>query len=408
LALALSGGCAFGPKALENTHGRYNEAVRLVQQEQLLRNIVHARYNEFPLHLNVNSIAAQYELTATGEARPFFIAPNPSNSNIIFRTFTKILPDVMLEGADRPTITFDPADGSREVRQFLTAIPVDTLLVLAQSSWPVSTVVRLWVERLNGVPNAVVTSGPPHDAPVDFARFLRFAELLQAAQDQELVTVRAEDHFPAVGSPLPAQAITAAAAVEAAKNNMEYRQQPDKSWVLVRRERHLVVKITPGAEHSPEVTELVGLLNLVPGQLRYEMVSASRGDVDPALFPTAPSPVLRVVTRSSAQVLYYLANGVEVPPKHLEAGLVQPPVDAEGRPVGPEIMRGLFRVRTCKGVKAPKNAYVAVRYRGWWFYIDDSDQQSKATFALILQTSRLDFARQRIGAGPVLTLPAGR
>src|SRR6516162_9714545 len=93
IALCL-GGCSFGPKALGKTHGCYNEAVHRVDEEQLLRNIVRMRYNESPLHLNVGSIASQYELSASGEARPFFIAPNPSNSNIIFRTFTSILPDV--------------------------------------------------------------------------------------------------------------------------------------------------------------------------------------------------------------------------------------------------------------------------------------------------------------------------
>ena len=58
-------------------HGRYQESVRLVDEEQLLRNLVHLRYSEVPLDLNVSSIAAQYELNGTAEARPFFLAPNP-------------------------------------------------------------------------------------------------------------------------------------------------------------------------------------------------------------------------------------------------------------------------------------------------------------------------------------------
>ena len=56
------GGCAFGPRVLEHTHGKYYESVRLVNEEELLRNLIHMRYNEFPLALNVSSIAAQYEL----------------------------------------------------------------------------------------------------------------------------------------------------------------------------------------------------------------------------------------------------------------------------------------------------------------------------------------------------------
>src|SRR4029077_235931 len=96
-----TGGCAFGPKVLELSHGRYNEAVRRVHEEQLLRNLVHMRYNEPPLDLNVSSIAAQYELDGGAAARPFFQAPNPSGST--FRTFTSVLPDVNVSGANRPT-----------------------------------------------------------------------------------------------------------------------------------------------------------------------------------------------------------------------------------------------------------------------------------------------------------------
>jgi hypothetical protein len=39
--------------------------------------------------------------------------------------------------------------------------------------------------------------------------------------------------------------------------------------------------------------------------------------------------------------------------------------------------------------------------------IDDRDPVSKATLILMLQFSRLDFARQHLGSGPLLTLPVG-
>jgi hypothetical protein len=116
-----------------------------------------------------------------------------------------------------------------------------------------------------------------------------------------------------------------------------------------------------------------------------------------------------VVTRSTAQVLYYLANGVEVPPEHYCAGLVHPAVDTTGRALdGRELTRGLLEVHASAGHKPPPTAGVAVKYRGYWYYLDDRDQASKATFSLILEIGRLDFARQSLGRGPVLTLPAGR
>ena len=73
-----AGGCTFGPKMLEQTHSRYNESIRHVYEEQLLENIIRCRYNESPFKLSVSSIAAQYELSGGAEARPFFLAPNPS------------------------------------------------------------------------------------------------------------------------------------------------------------------------------------------------------------------------------------------------------------------------------------------------------------------------------------------
>jgi hypothetical protein len=75
---------------------------------------------------------------------------------------------------------------------------------------------------------------------------------------------------------------------------------------------------------------------------------------------------------------------------------------------GRVVTDGLFAVRVCEAHKPRATAYVAIFHRGFWFYIDDRDQVSKATFALVLATSWLDFARQHPAAGPFLTPPVGR
>jgi hypothetical protein len=401
------GGCAFGPKVLEKTHGRYNEAVRRVDEEQLLRNLVRMRYNETPLDLTVSSIAAQYELDGGAEARPFFSTPNPAGNT--FHPFARILPDVMVSGANRPTITLVPGDTGAAVERFLTPISFDTLVFLFQTSWPVATVSRLWIERLNGVPNAASASGPPRCVVPDFARFRRVTELLQAVRDQKQATIHPEEHFVDVGGPLPAAAVTASAVVEAAKNGMEYRPRDDgRMWVLVRKQRRLVVDVVPAAAGSPELQELAALLNLQRGQPRYEIIVASGIVPDPGLFPGAARNELEISTRSTAQVWYYLANGVEVPPEHLAEGVAIAPVGPDGVLFDNRaVTDGLFTVHACAGHKPPKTAYVAVKHRGYWFYIDDRDQASKATLVLVLGISRLDFARQQ-PAAPFLTLPVGR
>jgi hypothetical protein len=398
-------GCSFGPKALERTHSQYNESIRRVYEEQLLQNLVRLRYGEVPFRLNVQSIAAQYELSGSAEARPFFVAPNPSGA--IFRRFTSILPDVAVSGANRPTITFLPSSGD-VIRRFLTPISAETLVFLSSTSWPVSTVFRLWVERLNGVPNAASASGPQREFVPDFARFQRIAHLLQVAQDLELVIVSPQERSTQVGGPLPAGSINASAAVDAAKNGLEYRPQADGSWILTRKERTLVMEVNPVATDHPVIVELAELLNLKRGQQHYKIVVAS--DVaDPLRFPDPPSTELRLTPRSTAQVYYYLANGIELPSEHLAAGIVRTSTAPDGSPFdGRAVTDGLFTVHSCKGHKPPPTAYVAVKYRGYWYYIDDRDQASKTTFSLTLELSRLDFGQEEVSSGPLLTLPVGR
>jgi hypothetical protein len=55
----------------------------------------------------------------------------------------------------------------------------------------------------------------------------------------------------------------------------------------------------------------------------------------------------------------------------------------------------------------PRNAYVAVQHRGWWFYIADDDQNSKTTFSLLNILFSLQAATGK-GKAPLLTLPVGK
>jgi hypothetical protein len=396
-------GCSFGPRMLEHSYGPYYESLRHVDEEELLRNLVHVRYHEASGALNVASIAAQYELTGQAEARPFFIAPNPSNSNVIFRTFTAILPDLLATGSNRPTISLVPGNQSDEIRKFLTPMTLENLVFLNQTGWPVSDLLRLWASALNGVASADPESGAACNGIAVPTRYHRALELLQAAADRELLSIAVEDKITEVSGPLPAATATASAAAEAAREGLELRPRADgTTWALVRRGRQLVIHVTPGTEHDPELLELEGLLNLVPGLSRYELVVAPGLVPDPLRHPTPPSTELRITPRSTAQVYLFLASGVEVPHEHLAAGLACPLT------AGHETTAGLFVVHTAAGHKVPRCAYVAVKYRGWWYYIDDQDTASKTTFARMLQLSELDLRRRPPGGGPLLTLPAGK
>jgi hypothetical protein len=65
----------------------------------------------------------------------------------------------------------------------------------------------------------------------------------------------------------------------------------------------------------------------------------------------------------------------------------------------------MFMVR-CNKNKKPENAFVAVPYRGAWFYIADDDLNSKSTFMLLTQLFNLQSG-QTEDVGPTLTIPVG-
>jgi hypothetical protein len=118
-------------------------------------------------------------------------------------------------------------------------------------------------------------------------------------------------------------------------------------------------------------------------------------------------PDIVVATRSVLGTMGLLSKGIDVPEKHLKEGLVAPPpLEADGTPFDwTQVTSGMFHV--CVAKCKPKHAFVAVKYRGFWFYIADDDRESKSTFNLVLEMFNVQIT-QGIGAQqPILTVPVG-
>lgn len=111
--------------------------------------------------------------------------------------------------------------------------------------------------------------------------------------------------------------------------------------------------------------------------------------------PIAGGAPASLATRSIYSALFFLADGVDVPGS--DAGGA-----ARARnPAGPS--EDLFHVRTSP--TEPAAAAVKVRYRDAWFYIADTDGDSKVTFALLSMLLTLQ-AGDSGKVAPLLTLPA--
>ena len=103
-----------------------------------------------------------------------------------------------------------------------------------------------------------------------------------------------------------------------------------------------------------------------------------------------------IQTRSILQILVIMSLGIELPPDCECMPRVVETKLPEEQPIRN------FKVHSSK--EYPRNAFVAVKYCGTWYYIDNRDFNSKIIFSSILGV--LSMAEPNTSAGvPILTLP---
>lgn len=107
---------------------------------------------------------------------------------------------------------------------------------------------------------------------------------------------------------------------------------------------------------------------------------------------------LDIETPSALEVLRAAGLGIEVPRVHIDQGLVRPAGEADARAA---------MLRIGSSVERPAPGVTAVEFRGWWYYVDPGDFESKQAFMFLrtLIGMRLDGPLPQ--AAPVLTVPVG-
>ncbi|MDB4516122.1 hypothetical protein N9089_00835 [Crocinitomicaceae bacterium] len=106
---------------------------------------------------------------------------------------------------------------------------------------------------------------------------------------------------------------------------------------------------------------------------------------------------ITISTRSTTELIEILRGAVEIPLEHKQAHLaaMYPPLGNPGE--------GL---RILASQDKPGGMSTAVKYRGYWFYIDETDQLTKQSFRLLRFFWSLDISGSiDDGSTPVLTIP---
>ncbi|MFZ4468846.1 MAG: hypothetical protein ACOYOZ_06275 [Pirellula sp.] len=392
-------GCGFGPRSLVQTRLQYNEAVKTTSEEQFLLNIVRLRYTNTPSSLAISNIADQQELASELQAIPFFLAGAADG----FRS--QALPQASLSRASRPTLSYTPLDDEEYTQRLFTPISLNGAIYLSRTTWPISTVFRLYLENLNWISNAETASGPTPKCAPDYAQFLEGINALQELQDGQLVQLFIDPQEEIVAGPFPDPPNASDLAIKAVEMELEVRKESE-GFCLIRKTNQPMLAIDPSAKLNPAWDTFCRCFHVDPEARTLKITTE---ELPPFSDENGPRlELLDLETRSLLQVLFFVSHGIDVPNQHVLDRKVPMTCNPDGTAFDwKQVMDGLFRVHCTKSKKRPENAYVAVRYDDHWYYIDQTDRDTKATFALLLEVSRLELQSSEANA-PLLTIPLGR
>jgi hypothetical protein len=252
---------------------------------------------------------------------------------------------------DRPTITYVPMTGEKFLRGMITPIDPKNIFFMLQAGYAADFILGLTVESLNGVRNRSAAGGTIRPADPEFARVQQLLREVQAAGG---VGLRVEED--------KARGSTA----------VLFFQRDDLP-----------------ADLQEKSAEIRRLLRLQADQQKFVLTySPMRG----------AGNELAVNSRSLLQILQAFASYVEVPEQDLRDKVAAPGLAdaaAEQRQVG--------RIRS--GPTRPETAYVAVQYRGNWFWVEDSDGLTKRALTAVM----FFFTLADTGSPdklPLITIPA--
>jgi hypothetical protein len=254
---------------------------------------------------------------------------------------------------DRPTITYAPLMGERFARSLMTPVPPAAILSLIQAGYPIDLTLRLTVHTFNGIQNRF--GGAARRRPAD-PEFYELLARLRRIQDSGAIGLRVQ------------------------------RTGREETTLLTLRQ-----KVDPAIE--ADILMVRQLLGVDPQGREFRVVYGA---------VAADNKELAMLTRSILDILIDMASFITVPEAHVQERRVFPTADPEVGPGGP--IPSLVRIHS--SAEKPGDAFVAVPYRGHWYWIDDRDVPSKALFSFLMFVFTLVETGDK-GAPPVVTIPAG-
>ena len=339
---------SIGPTTVVRDRTDYGSAIGNSWKEQTLLNIVKLRYSDMPIFLEVAQVIAGYQLqSAIGGS---FTGGN-FNAGLIGPFTASGTATAGGTYTDRPTVVYSPLTGVDFLKRLMTPIPPSSVLFVLQAGYSAERVMPIMLDSINGLMN-----GSNRFRRATDPRFMRLVRLVSEAQRANTIEIRLE--HPKAG---PETSL------------MVFPSFKDPAAVARRQEIEKLLGVKP---------------NLRELKVYYGAYSGKDDEID-------------MKTRSMLEIMLEFAATVQVPQSDVAEGKAMPGA-VRSRPEEPWSGPPM---RIQVGDAPPKDAYVATEYDHRWYWIADSDIQSKTTFAVVMLLFSISETGIK-GAAPVVTIPA--
>lgn len=402
--LSLLQGCtSIGPKLYEGSFTDYNDAIRRTSDGQMLTNLVRLRYFDTPVFLQVSSLNASFNIGANAGASAGISSGSPTNYGL----------NVGGSASESPTISFSLPDSAKYYGRLLSPLSAKQVTSLILGGFDTETVFLTAVRGINGLRNisAEYKNTPQENASFsDFKETLSLIEKLrgQGLLDMELGGKQTDYSSPITiddSTPL-SKVLLSAATMYANVNNFEMVKYDNDVWQAHQYYKLLAMRFAPASKDSPDAQRLKQLLNL---EDRYnfsieeaELVNAEKsrgimGKPPGALDPSVTWAEIGIRGRSMMEIMQVASKKVQIPAADATRGVAFMDANLFQERDGGLVIRS--------SEKEPEHS-LRIRYRDHWFYIEDSDLESKEEFALLNALFAV-VGGTVPGATPVMTIPVG-
>lgn len=381
LSLSLTACSSLGPDTLRSDRASYDDIVRQTDSQQILTNIVRLRYVEPTSFLEITSINASYSLSnsVTVSPAPSFSSTRVNGSPTSNTTIVAAGISPSISYSESPSISYAPINSSQAVTILQQPITFNEIAILLSGGIDdVSLFGRLLFNRVNSLDNAVSATNPYVVNKIEYEDYYKFLAIFG-----KLLKEKKSHLVPATYN-----------------GNVVFN-----------------LVFAPGVAQSADAIKMKKMLGV---NLKSKNIVFTSENINPLIFNSTGevvvdetqskgSNIVFVETRSIYSIMTYLAHAVQVPPEDIQSNITQESLDEKGVPfVWSPLIQGIMTIYSSDS--SPSDAFIKTYVHNHWFYIKNSDIQSKATFSLLMRLITLTGGIQAPtnAQGPVLTLPAIR